>query len=230
MTEKRNIQNTAPLLADDFLDLEESIFDHDKYSELLEEKSDKLGNFKKYLIGKLHDSWIINLEIQSEKLKISLNDFSIHVFADAIVEKFNLGIEHDKLVFPMHLEQSGKLKVEFYRVKENGDLECINPISVDEYLGEQVIKLTDEHKEIAYELWHSNENEDLPGERILMIVSSTNLKLTEDQDKAWIKIFGNVYDDFYQYFKYQFESGRYVSGYSECLKLVDEYEKIKREK
>ncbi len=84
--------------------------------------------------------------------------------------------------------------------------------------------LNSDQVEIAFELWHDNQDEDLPGERILMIVSARELKLTENQDKAWSKVFGNTYDDYYQYFKEQFESDRYVSDYTECLKLIDEYE------
>jgi hypothetical protein len=160
---------------------------------------------------------------------LNLNDFTTHVFADAIVEKFQVDVEHDKLVFPVILELKGNLNMQFFRVEEYGDLESIDQISVDEYLGEQILKLNDDLIEIAFELWHTNPNEDLPGERILMIASAKELNLTENQDEAWNEIFGKKYDDYYQYFKEQFESARYVSDYTECLKLVDEYEeKIKK--
>lgn len=229
MNDKRNIQTIAPFLADDFVDLDEPIFDTDKYSVFLTENSNRLKNFKKYLIWKLHDSWISDFEIKSDKLKLNLNDFTTHVFADAIVEKFQVDVEHDKLVFPVILELKGNLNMEFFRVEEYGDLESIDQISVDEYLGEQILKLNDDLIEIAFELWHTNPNEDLPGERILMIASAKELNLTENQDEAWNEIFGKKYDDYYQYFKEQFESDRYVSDYTECLKLVDEYEeKIKK--
>jgi len=227
--DKRNIQTIAPFLADDFVDLDEPIFDTDKYSVFLTENSTRLKNFKKYLIWKLHDSWITDFEIKSDKLKLNLNDFTTHVFADAIVEKFQVDVEHDKLVFPVILELKGNLNMEFFRVEEDGDLESIDQISVDEYLGEQILKLNNDLIEIAFELWHTNPNEDLPGERILMIASAKELNLTENQDEAWNEIFGKKYDDYYQYFKEQFESDRYVSDYTECLKLVDEYEeKIKK--
>ncbi|WP_194778642.1 hypothetical protein [Pararhodonellum marinum] len=229
MNDKRNIQTIAPFLANDFVDLDEPIFDTDKYSIFLTENSNRLKNFKKYLIWKLHDSWITDFEIKSDKLKLSLNDFTTHVFADAIVEKFKVDIEHDKLVFPVILEFKGNLNMEFFRVEEYGGLESIDQITVDEYLGEQILKLNDDLIEIAFELWHKNPNEDLPGERILMIASAKELNLTENQDEAWNEIFGKKYYDYYHYFKEQFESERYVSDYTECLKLVGEYnEKIKK--
>jgi hypothetical protein len=229
MVENRNIQQIAPFLADDFVDLDEPIFDIAKYSKFLEDNSDQLGNLNKYLIGKLHDSWITSFKLDEEKIQIDLNDFSTHVFSDAIVKKIEIKIDHDKLVFPVTIELKGDLKVEFFQVEENGDLKTIDQISFSEYLGEQLLKLNPDQLEIAFELWHDNPDEDLPGERILMIVSAKELKLTENQDMAWNEIFGNNYDDYYQYFKQQFESDRYVSDYSECLKLVDEYEqKIKK--
>jgi len=86
MTEKRNIQTIAPLLADDFVDLDEPIFDTNKYSVFLDTNIKRLGIFKKYLICKLHDSWVIDVNQDNDKFKIRLNDFSTYVFADTIVE------------------------------------------------------------------------------------------------------------------------------------------------
>lgn len=229
MTDQRNIRTIAPFLAEDFVDMDDPIFDMDKYSVLLTENSNRLKKFRKYLIWILHDSWITDIEIKSDKFEMKLNDFSTHVFADAIVEKFKIDVDHDKLDFPVIIELNGNLNIEFFRVKENGDIESIDQITVDEYLGEQILKLNNDLIEIAFELWHSNPNEDLPGKRILMIASAKEINLAENQKKAWKAIFGNKYDDYYQYFKEQFERDRYVSDYTECLKLVDEYdEKIKK--
>jgi hypothetical protein len=226
MNDKRNIQTIAPFLAEDFIDLDEPIFDREKYSILLKENSDRLKNFRKYLIWKLHDSWVTELEINSDKFEMKLNDFSTHVFGDAIVEKFKIDIEHDRLNFPVIIKLKGNLNIEFFKVKENGEIESIEPIKVDEYLGEQILKLNNNQIEIAFELWHSIPNEDLPGERILIIVSAKELNIIENQKKAWSEIFGNKYDEYYKYFKEQFEGDRYVSDYTECLKLVDEYKEI----
>ncbi|MCB9261775.1 MAG: hypothetical protein H6607_05310 [Flavobacteriales bacterium] len=224
MTETRNIKEIAPFLADDFVDLDQPIFDFAQYSKFLDDNSDQLGNLKKYLIGKLHDSWITSFKLGDEKLLIDLNDFSTHVFSDAIVERLDIKINHDKLVFPVTLEFMGNVKVEFFQVEENGDLIEIDQISFSEYLGEQLLKLNPNRIEIAFELWHDNPGKDLPGDRILAMVSAKELKLIENQDKAWNEIFEKTYDNYYQYFKEQFESDRYVSDYSECLKVIDEFE------
>jgi hypothetical protein len=198
------------------------------YSKFLNDNSNILKNFNKYLFCLLHDSWIIDLEIKSDLLILTLNDFSTHVFADAIVDKFNIDIEHEKLIFPLILELKGNLSVEFYKVDSHGYLKRIEQISVDEYLYEQVLNLDQDSIEIVFVLWHNNPIEDMPGERVLMIVSSKELNLTENQDIAWIEIFGDKYNEYYQYFKEQFDSERYVSDYTQCMNLVDEFEEINK--
>jgi len=230
MSDKRNIQTIAPFLADNFVDLEEPIFDRDEYSKMLKHNSARLGLFEKYLICKLHDSWVIELTHDLDSLKITLNDFSTHVFADAIVERKKINIPHDKLVFPLTIEFKGELKFTYYTVNDRGFLKEIGVINVDEYLYEQVIRIEKNRIEIAFQFWKSALKREKSGENIILIVSAQELTITENQDQAWIKIFGNEYDDLYKYFKGQFNSKRYVSDYTECLKLIDEYEQNAKNK
>ena len=230
MSKTRNIQSIAPFFADDFIDLDEPIFDTDEYSKFLSQNSDRLGTFKKYLICKLHDSWVIDFEIASDKLTISLNDFCTHVFSDAIIEKNKIEIDHDKLVFPVVLELKGSMTAEFNKVDEDGLLHKIDKLPLDEYLYEQVTRVDDNQIEIVFQFWHTNENDDIPGESIVLIVSADQLNLIEKQDQAWNEIFGNKYDEYYQYFKTQFERDRDVSSYGQCLKLIEEYKKKQKEK
>ena len=78
--------------------------------------------------------------------------------------------------------------------------------------------------EIAFQFWKFVLKREKSGKNIILIVSAQELIITENQDQAWNEIFGNEYDDLYEYFKGQFDSKRYVSDYTECLKLIDEYE------
>src|SRR5258708_36528340 len=134
MSEERNIKTIAPFLADDFIDLEEPIFDTDKYSQFIDQNSYRLGTFKKYLICKLHDSWIVDISMQSDSLTITLNDFSTYVFADSIVEKFQLPIDPDNISFPLTIELKGNLKVQYNNVDDTGILHAITPLNLDVYL------------------------------------------------------------------------------------------------
>jgi hypothetical protein len=224
MTEKRNIQTIAPLLADDFVDLEASIFDTDGYSLFLNNNEKRLGAYKKYLICKLHDSCVIDTEQDNDNFKIILNDFSTYVFANTLIEKFNLPIDSDHISFPLTLEFQGILKVEFIEVENKGNLIQIDPIKIHEYLYEQITHLDQEKIEIVFHFWKSNIKDNKPGERIIVIVSAKDLTITENQDQAWREVFGDKYNSLYKYFKEQFDSDRYVSNHNECEKLIDEFE------
>ncbi len=225
MTDKRNIRTIAPFLADDFVELDEPIFNTDAYSAFLENNANRLGTFKKYLICKLHDSWIIDVKENTDKFNIILNDYSTYVFADKIIERYNLPIDSDNIAFPLTIELTGNLKVEFNKVDEDGNLIQINQTQLDEYLYEQITHIDKEQIEIVFHFWKSNIKDDKPGERIIVIVSANNLTLTENQDQSWTEIFGDKYDELYNYFKEQFDSERYVSDQNECEKLIDEFEK-----
>jgi hypothetical protein len=211
-------------LADDFVDLNEPIFDSDKYLDFLDNNANRLGIFKKYLICRLHDSWVIDTKQDNGSFKITLNDFSTYVFADTLIEKSNLPIESDHISFPLTIELAENLKVEFNKVDDDGNLIQIDPIKIDEYLYEQVTHLDQEKIEIVFHFWKSNVKDDKPGERIIVIVSAKDLTITENQDQAWQDIFGDQFNSLYKYFKEQFDSDRYVSDHNECEKLIDEFE------
>jgi hypothetical protein len=103
MSNIKNIQTVAPFLADDFVDLDHEIFDVDKYYEFVHEKRNKLGLFSKYLVCKLHDSWVIETNLTDNQFSITLNDFSTYVIADAIIQNFALPIKPDEISFPLTL-------------------------------------------------------------------------------------------------------------------------------
>lgn len=224
MKDKRNIQTIAPFLADDFVDLDEPIFNSDTYSAFLENNTNRLGTFKKYLICKLHDSWVIDVNENIDKFSLTLNDFTTYVFADKIIERYNLPIDSDNIAFLLIIELTGNLKVEFNKVDKDGNLIQINQTQLDEYLYEQVTHIDKEKIEIVFHFWKSNIKDNKPGERIIVIVSANNLTLTENQDQSWTEIFGDKFDELYKYFKEQFNSDRYVSDQNECEKLIDEFE------
>ena len=227
MTDKRNIQTVAPLLADDFVDLDEPIFDTDKYSDYLDNNARRLGTFKKYLICKLHDSWVFNRKQENDNFTITLNDFSTYVFADTLIEKSNLPIDSDHISFPLTIELAENIKVEFNKIDDDGNLIQIDPTELDVYLYEQVTNLDQEKIEIVFHFWKSNLKDDKPGERIIVIVSAKYLNVTENQDQAWREVFGDKFNSLYKYFKEQFDSDRYVSDHNECEKLIDEFEQSK---
>ncbi len=219
---KNRIQDLAPLLADDFIDFEVNSKTRKKYSKLIDENSQRLGLYHKYL-GLLNDSRFVKTNITSDKFSITLNDFTTHVFSDVIVDKNKLGIDHDKLVFPVQVDFE-TISLTFNTVDEDGIIQSIEPTTINEYLYEQIISIDNDKIEIGLVAWKDGIEEER-GKHILILMEVKNIILTELQAKAWNEIFGNAYDNYYKYFKTQLDSGRYLSDQSICCELYDEYER-----
>jgi hypothetical protein len=219
----KNIKTIAPLLADDFLEVVEPVFDLAEYNKFLELKKSKLGVFGKYLIGKLHDSKVLKIEFSGNEITINLDDFATHVFADAVIQNKKLKINHKDIpAFPIWLNFRGDLKVAYYLVDEEGNLQQISPVKLDEYLYEQVLDANEDQIEMAFCFWQSNGGK--PDNRTVVRISAKEFYIIEKQEEAWRQIFGNTYDGHYEYFKQQFNSERYVSDFHNCLALVDEFD------
>ena len=114
--------------------------------------------------------------------------------------------------------------VSFNTVDEDGNIHNIEPTNIDEYLYEQIISVEKDIIEIALIVW-KNGIENNPGQEILVLINAKSITLKENQDNAWKEIFGNTYDNYYNYFKQQLAIGKYLSDYSICEELYDEYEK-----
>jgi hypothetical protein len=218
----RKIQDIAPLLAEHFLDIEIDETTFKTNNKLVTDNSLRLGLYYKYL-GLLHDNWFIETKISENNFSIILNDFTTHVFSDVLVSKKSLKFEENKLVFPIKIEFK-TTNLSYNLVDEDGNIQIIEPISVDEYLYEQIIAINNEKIEIGIVVW-KNGTEDVFGQQILILLTAKNVKLTEFQDKAWIEIFGNSYDNYYNYFKSQLSTGRYLSDQTLCYELYDEFER-----
>lgn len=217
----RNIQDIASLLADHFVDIESDSTTFEENNKLVADNAQRLGLYHKYL-GLLHDSLFIKTNITSDKFSITLNDFTTHVFSEVIVDKKKLDIAHDKLVFPIQLDfETTNLK--FNTVDEDGNIQSIEPTTINEYLYEQIISIDNDKIEIGLVVWKDGIDEK-PGQHILILMSVKNIILTELQGNAWTELFGSTYDNYYKYFKMQLDTGRYLSDQSNCYQLYDEYE------
>ena len=218
----RNIQDIAPLLADHFMDAENNATTFELNKQLVTNNIQRLGLYHKYL-GLLHDSWFIKTSITKDKFSITLNDFTTHVFSDVIVDKKKLNISHDRLVFPLQIDFE-ITNLTFNTVDEDGNIKNIEPTNINEYLYEQIISIDEDRIEIGLVVWKDEINDE-SGQYILVLLSVKNIVVSEFQHNAWVEIFGNAYDNYYKYFRMQFEIGRYLSDQSHCYELYDEYEK-----
>lgn len=230
MNSLKNIKELVPSFADDFMDLETEIFNRTNYQKFILSNLEKIGLLNKYINGKTHDSWIINSKLEDETYNLELNEFLTHVFADALIEKKKLKIDHDKLIFPIEIIFINVESIQFYNIDENGLAIPIPITKIDEYLYEQILTVTEKSIEIAFQFWKNSDSKSKPGERIVAIINSETIEVKEKQDEAWNQIFGKQYDEYYQHYKTQFNSDRHVSDYTECLKLVDEFEEHRKRK
>ena len=219
------IQDIAPLLAEDFIDFEANSETKKKYSKLLTDNSKRLGLYLKYL-PRLHDSWFIETKLTENIFATKLNDFTTHVFADALIKKKNLKINHDKLVFPIHIDFE-IIDLTFNTVNDHGFIKEIERTEINEYLYEQILSIDEYEINLGLVVWENAENK--PGKQILILMSVKNIRMTEFQDKAWDNLFGNKYTNYYKYFKSQLETGRYLSDQSLCEELIFEYDNKKIE-
>jgi hypothetical protein len=220
---KRKIQDIAPLLADHFLDVEIKTSTFEIYNSFLSKNAHRIGIYYKYL-GVLHDSWFIDSVFSDSNFSIILNDFTTHVFSDVIIEKKNLFIEHEKLIFPIQLDFD-ITSLSYNIVDETGEIHKIEPLIINEYLFEQIINIDNDKIEIGLVVWKDGKNNE-PGKHILILMDVKNIVVKEFQHEAWKEIFGNNYDHYYLYFKSQFDSGRYLSDQSSCSDLYEEYENL----
>jgi hypothetical protein len=227
MTNKKNILNAAPFLGHNFCFEYEHEFDLNQYLQTINDCKDALGVFKKYLIDKLHDSWVLETIVTENLFSVTLNDFSTHVFADALIEKKSLNIDHEKLVFPIQLDFKTSSKASFNLVDDDGYLTEIETTKLDVYLYEQIVSIENNIIELAFDFWAKSKGKK-PGQNILLLISATDIIVAEQQDLAWNKLFGTEFDGYYQYFKNQFDSERYVSDQHICLQLIEEYDSLNK--
>ena len=132
----------------------------------------------------------MNSKLEDGTYKLKLNEFSTHVFADAIIEKKKLKIDHDKLVFPIEIVFKNVENIQFYKIDENGFAISIPITKIDEYLYEQILTVNEKSLEIAFQFWKNAESESKLGERIVVIVNFETIEVKEKQDEAWNKILG----------------------------------------
>ncbi len=213
-----NIKTIAPLLASQFIDVEDDIElvrNRDKFTSY---QKTLLGGFHNYL-DKLHDSWIVNTKVNSETYSITLNDFTTHVFADALIENKGLNFNDDDLVFPIRFDFN-IIDITYNTVDDDGNIYPIEITIIDEYLDEQIIEITEEKIKVGLVVWKKGK----PGKPILILISVTSIVINDERDKAWAMIFAHNYDDHYNYFKSQLEKGIFLSDVTKCKELISKFE------
>jgi len=194
-----HIKELAPLLADIFIDAEVADGAYHLNIKKAKNKKHLLGNYVNYIGSVLHDSQVLSVNINKNRYSLLLNDFASYLFADAIIEKFNLDINNDKLIFPLTIEFTNLISVNYYNIDEEGFAKEINPIKLNEYLYDQVLEIEEGNIKMAFVFWRTR-RDSFWGHK-LVIINCKSVTIKEDQEKAWTKIFKGKYLDYYHYFR-----------------------------
>ena len=224
-----NARDYVPFFANQFVedDSEDIEFDYQAYNDLINSNRARLHGFEHY-ISRLHDSWLKGIEVNGDSLRMTLNDFDSHVFADALVEKHDLKIKHEALHFPLVLNFSGNLSYKAYTVVDgsDGDLKPMYIGTLNEelpktqqYLYEQILELDTEHIKVAFALWNWE------GKYLILEVTANEFVLEEQQDEHWKKVFEGKYLEEWEFFNEK-RFGAYIEiGLSSCRKMLEEFER-----
>ena len=92
MNSKKNILTVGPFLADEFVDKVEPTYDNSTYEKFLQDNQQRLGLFNKYLVGLLHDSWVIEIE-QTDTTNLARSDQM-----ESLAQEPNGGVASDRLL------------------------------------------------------------------------------------------------------------------------------------
>ncbi|PAW91977.1 hypothetical protein CKK33_00090 [Mucilaginibacter sp. MD40] len=214
---RRKIQDIAPSLLDHFIEIER--YNLQDKSEVLKQSRQTLGRYYDYL-GRLHDCWIIENTLVEQNFVLRLNDITTHIFADALISKKNLKVNEDDLVFRVNVDfQVSNLT--FNTVDEDGSINEIKPLVLDEYLDEEIISVTDKLIKIGIVAWVKSQRRK-PGHYVLVLFDAKKVTVDEYQDQDWERIFNNNYDRYYNKFKAELLNGKFLSDQSVCEKFIDE--------
>lgn len=218
------IEVLAPILAENFIDIEIPQSTSDAYFGKVDAYKKRMGVAARYFFYNLHDSTVLSLKKKNRRdLQLVLNDIATLDFASALIDRKGLGLKARDLEFPLVISSIKTRHLSLNRV--DGGSGKITPCrfrKVDEYLYEEIIAWEEGRIEIAFDLWCWRCD---PLKRCLLLLSCEELEFEEKQDEAWERYFPESLNHYYEHFKARRRAGEFLSDYTLCLKLIDEYDK-----
>jgi hypothetical protein len=213
-----NIKDSAPTLAENYIDEEISKNIYKEYSEKIEYYKTIVGIGRKYFFYHLHDSKILSLKTESGNLHLILDDIATIEFACALIDKYKMKINKMKINFPLEIRTEETEHLSLNVVDINGKIYKNKFVKLNEYLYEEIIEWNEKYIEIAFDLWSSK------GKRYLLLLCCKRIKIIEKQKEYWDKYFGDKYNNYYNRFLEELDKGEYLSDYSLCEKLIEKIE------
>ena len=226
------IQDIAPVLAHWFI----NDYDEEKNMEIQRAYYERFKamdeGFKLTRMGfhSLHDSYILSKEKTDNQYILWLNDVATCDFAGALRNKKGLRI-NGEMVFPLGIAASDLSHLSLNKVNDRtGRLMPCRPGKLKEYLSEEIISWDENGVEIAFVLIGGRKRVPRTSvrrfsyDRALLLIACKHLHVEQQQDAAWEAYFGHEFDEYYNFFKDKRNNGEYVADYSQCCKLIDEFD------
>jgi hypothetical protein len=218
-----NIKDIAPTLVFHLIENEETFAEFEsgvtEFPRKIEGFIPLAGMGDKYFTGHLHDSPILSIKVENNDLSLIVNDFTTLQFACALIDKKNLKIDKDKLIFPFEMKTEETEHLSLNTVDDNGKIHESKCMKLKEYLHEEIIEWTDDNIEMAFDLWSGKES-------YLLLVKCKRIKFIENQDKYWKKYFRDEFNHYYDYFVNERNDRIYLSDYSLCERLINTIDRI----
>jgi hypothetical protein len=174
-------------------------------------------------LNHLHDGEVLSLKKIKGNLYLKLNDFTTFVFACALIDKMRLGINKEKIIFPLEIKSEGTKYLTLNTVETNGILHKKYFVKLKRYLYDEIIEWNENNIEIVFDFWRKRS---IRG--YLLLLSCTNIKIVESQHEYWEKYFGEKYNKYYNYFINERNKGTFLSDYSLCVKLINKMVQARR--
>lgn len=190
-----SLKKLCPKIFTSFDIEEEEIIDEEK--EGLKQEKIIQGFFPKYMHyfnGKLHDSYVLQIQEKKDSFVLSLNDIVFVDFSQALSNIKSVPFNSDLYKFELKFSFENVEVKAFYDVDDKGKLKEISlkeMLSIcQEWLDEEIIFVSDEYIELAIHLWGKRQNNN----ESILLIKARKMKIEENQMKVWKLIFGNEYD------------------------------------
>jgi hypothetical protein len=193
----------------------------EKYNGFLKSISAIIPKAPVYLNSKLHDSWVEAIEYDENHFSMTLNDFSAHCFADAIVTKYNLKIAHKKLVLPVRILFENVASMILYKVNFGSKIlplekkEKYIPFFT-EFQYDEVASVSKGHIEIGLAFWSQKKGK---VQDFFLDINCGHIHIEELQRQAFTELFGGNYIDLFETYWQERLKGNPLD-YSDCCKLL----------
>lgn len=229
------IQDIAPTLAHCFIESFDCVQDisiRNAYYKRFNILDERFGLQRMRFGGHLHDSYVLSREKTDDRFTLWLNDVATCDLARALCDKKGLSISSE-VEFLLGIAASDIRHLSFNSVnKLSGRMIPCYPRKSWQYIREEIISWDENGIEIAIDLIggqtriHRSASRRFSKNRTLLLIACGHLSVDECQDTAWRAYFGHDLDDYYNLFKYKRDEGMFVSDYTQCCKVIDEFDSI----